>query len=338
MSQKRVRVGVIGLGVGEQHLLGFLQDSRCEVTTLCDLTPDHARAVAHRLGAAVRVTDRAEEILLDPDVDAVSLATYDQDHADQTCQALETGKHVFVEKPLCRTAAELHRVYQAWSRQGGRLKLASNLVLRSAPVFTWLRDRVQEGQFGRTYAFDGDYLYGRIHKITAGWRGQVEEYSVMEGGGIHLLDLFLWITGERPATVQAVGNRICTEGTAFRYDDFATALLQCPSGLVARITANFGCVHRHFHVVRLFGTRGTFVSDDQGPRIHTTRDEAVQAAPLRLPVRESSKAALIPEFVEAIVSDRDWNAETRLHFDVLSVCLACDRARQTQAPVGVEYV
>ncbi|MBM3459942.1 MAG: gfo/Idh/MocA family oxidoreductase, partial [Armatimonadetes bacterium] len=56
MSQKRVRVGVIGLGVGEQHLLGFLQDSRCEVTTLCDLTPDHARAVAHRLGAAVRVT------------------------------------------------------------------------------------------------------------------------------------------------------------------------------------------------------------------------------------------------------------------------------------------
>ena len=69
----------------------------------------------------------------------------------------------------------------------------------------------------------------------------------MEGGGVHLLDLLLWITGERPTSVTAMGNRICTRGTAFRYDDYVAATLQAPSGLVSRVTANFGCVHRHHH-------------------------------------------------------------------------------------------
>ena len=60
------------------------------------------------------------------------------------------------------------------------------------------------GVFGRIYAFEGDYLYGRMFKITNGWRRNIPDYSVMTGGGIHLIDLFLWLTGEK--------TRIC-------YDD-----------------------------------------------------------------------------------------------------------------------
>src|SRR6185503_7475057 len=102
----------------------------------------------------------------------------------------------------------------------------------------------------------------------------VPDYSVMAGGGVHLVDLMLWLTGQQPTTVSAVGNRIATANSRFAYDDFVTATYAFPSGLVGRITANFGCVHRHQHVVRVFGTKGTFIHDDAGARLHWTRDEA----------------------------------------------------------------
>src|SRR5437879_8574199 len=99
----------------------------------------------------------------------------------------------------------------------------------------------------------------------------------MQGGGVHLVDLMLWLTGQRPRSVTAVGNRICTEGTAFHYHDYVSATFTFASGLVGRITANFGCVHRHQHVLRVFGTKGTFIYDDMGPRLYNSRDLAVPA-------------------------------------------------------------
>ena len=52
----------------------------------------------------------------------------------------------------------------------------------------------------------------------------------MEGGSVHLVDLLLWLTGERPSKVSAIGNRMCTEKTSFRYQDFVAATLQYCTG------------------------------------------------------------------------------------------------------------
>ena len=332
----RLRVGIIGLGVGEQHIEGYLNTGACDVV-LCDCSAEKLD-LARRKYPGMPVSRDAKELLADPDIQVVSIASYDDAHAGQAIEALAAGKHVFVEKPLCQTRDQLQAVKQAWARHGGKVKLDSNLVLRAAPAYVWLKEKVAEGFFGWPFAFDGDYLYGRLHKITHGWRKDVANYSVMEGGGIHLLDLLLWISGERPARLTAVGNRICSRGTAFRYDDFVAVTMQCPSGLVARITANFGCVHRHQHVVRLFGTEATFLHDDAGPRFYQTRDPAVGPTPLLLPALPSSKGALIGPFVEAILTDRDMSAQTQLHFDVLSLCLACEEALRTGLPQEVCYV
>ncbi len=64
---------------------------------------------------------------------------------------------------------------------------------------------------------EGDYDYGRLWKITEGWRGDLESYSVTLGGTVHLVDLLLWLTGDRAVRVSATGNRIVTEGTKFRF-------------------------------------------------------------------------------------------------------------------------
>jgi len=335
MSQ--VRVGVIGLGVGREHAAGFVRIPGCRVQVLCDLSAATLQEVGGQFPGA-RLTRDAGEVLAAADVDLVSIATYDDTHAPLVVGALERGKHVFVEKPLCCNPAELAQIRRAWEGAGGRLQLAANLVLRSAPLYLWLRERVRAGDFGRLYAFDGEYLYGRLHKITEGWRGQVEGYSVMAGGGIHLLDLFLWLTGERPGRVCAAGNHIATEGTGFRYDDFAAATFECPSGVVARIAANFGCVHPHQHVVRVFGTEATFVYDDAGARWHRSRDPQAGAQPLDLSPRPETKGQLLPCFVAAVRGGRDLGAETRACFDTLSAVFASDAARQTRTWKDIVYL
>ena len=333
----RVGVAVVGLGVGAEHAQAYLGTGECDLLWLHDLDGVKAKTLASQLGTG-KAAESFEQVLDDPHVDVVSIATYDDAHFDQVVAALDAGKHVFVEKPLCRTLDELAAVKKAWYKGSGRLKLSSNLVLRQAPVYQWLKNRIESGELGQVYAFDGDYLFGRLHKITDEWRKDVDDYSVILGGGVHLIDLMLWLTGERPARVHAAGNRICTEDTEFRYNDFVAATLMTPSGLVARITANFGCIHRHQHVVRVFGADGTFVHDDSGARLHTTRDPSVEAEYLELPTLPPSKGELIGPFVSAVLDDDDLTAHTQEIFDVVSICAACDSAAASGMVEEIQYV
>jgi predicted dehydrogenase len=329
-----LHAAVIGLGVGEQHARAYHASTVCRLKWLLDLDSGKSERLALDVGAG-RAARSFAEILDDPQVDVVSIASYDDAHADQVVAALRARKHVFVEKPLCRNAGELSRIEKAWE-EGGRPHVGSNLVLRGAPLYRWLRARIDAGQFGRLYAFDGEYLYGRLWKITEGWRKDVPEYSVMLGGGVHLVDLMLEMTGECPATVFAVGNRVCSMGTGFRYEDYVAATYRMPSGLIGRITANFGCVHRHQHIVRLFGTEATFVYDDAGARVHRLRDpggppERPTADPL-----PPSKGVLIPEFLGAVREGRPSGPGAAREFALMRACFAADRALEAGRDVRVD--
>jgi len=332
---KQIKVGVVGLGVGEQHARAINANPHCKLECVYDLDFERAHQIAEKMSEC-GVANSYSELL--SKVDAVSIASFDDDHYSQIMEAISVGKHVFVEKPVCRTLAELRAVKAAWMSAGGRLKFRSNLVLRAAPLYLWLKQRIDSGDFGRIYSFDGDYLYGRLHKITEGWRKNVTDYSVMEGGGIHLVDLMLWLTKERPSLATAAGNAICTEGTDFRYNDFTAATFEFPSGMISRITANYGCVHRHQHAMRIFGTKATFLYDDQGPRWFSTRDPAISHNTISLSALPSSKGDLISSFVKAIIEDTDDRASTESFFDGISLCVAADRAAITGMRERINYV
>lgn len=333
---RRLRAAVIGLGIGEQHALAYWDHPGCELAVLCDLSEDKLIKARERF-PGVALTRDANAVLDDPTVDVVSIASFDDAHAEQVIRALDAGKHVFVEKPLCLRADELAAVKRAWTRHGGRIKLASNVVLRAAPLYRWLRQRIEAGDLGEVYAFDGDYLYGRLEKLTHGWRKDVDDYSVLAGGGIHLIDLFVWLFRQRPITTYAVGNRLCARGSAFRYDDFTAATLTCRSGMVARFTANFGCVHRHQHVVRVYGTRATFLYDDAGPRWHWTRDPTATSSALTVSPLPTSKGDFLREFLTAVQNDAEISDETQGHLDVMSIVLACERSARDRSLTEVKY-
>jgi len=100
---------------------------------------------------------------------------------------------------------ELDDIKSALARHP-RLTLSSNLILRKSPRFIELKGLIRDGLFGDIYGIEGDYLYGRLQKIVSGWRGEIEGYSVMHGGGIHLIDLLLWLLDEPVVEVAAMGN------------------------------------------------------------------------------------------------------------------------------------
>jgi predicted dehydrogenase len=328
-------VAVIGLGVGAQHALAYSRIRACTLRWLYDLDAARMKRVSAEIGQGAPI-ESFEAILDDELVDVVSIASYDDAHCGQIVAALRARKHVFAEKPLGRSIDELKEIKRAWEASGAHLE--SNLVLRAAPVYRWLREAIAAGELGEVYAFDGDYLYGRIHKITDGWRKDIQDYSVMQGGGVHLVDLMLWLTGQKPTSVAAAGNRICTSGTGSRYNDYVATTFRFPSGLIGRITANFGCVHRHMHVLRVFGTRATFILDDQGVRLHESRDPAGTARALDLATLPATKGDLIPGFVAAILDGSDPGPAARREFDVISACVAADRAALTGTWAHVEYV
>ncbi len=240
-----IRAGVIGLGVGQRHAEAYSRHPEVELRSLCDLDSEKLKT-AQELFPQATLTTNAMTLLRDPQLDVISIASYDDAHFEQIILALDNDKHVFVEKPVCLFAHEAAAI-RAKLREKPALRFSSNLLLRNSPRFQWLRQQLKDGLFGTPFYLEGAYDYGRIEKLTQGWRGRLPFYSIVLGGGVHLLDLFQWLSGDKVAEVMAYGNHKVTQGSAFRYPDLVAALLKFESGMVGRLTCNFGGVCPHFH-------------------------------------------------------------------------------------------
>jgi len=331
-----LNAAVIGLGVGEQHIAGYERHSDCRVTALCDIDPAKGREVQGRHPGKSLTTD-PDEILRDPTIDVVSIASYDQCHAEQILTALEYGKHVFVEKPLCLTRDEAVDIRTALSGKP-ELRLSSNLILRCCPRFCQLRDRVSSGAMGDIFAMEGDYLYGRIHKIVSGWRSETDGYSVILGGGVHMVDLLIWLKGKKVVEVSGAGNRVAAAGTSFRYNDFATAILRFEDDTIARVSSNYGCVYPHYHAVKIFGTEATFINQKDSGLYCWSRDpdDGMEVSGEAYP--GTHKGDHLHGFIDGILRQGVPGVDTEDVFSTMSVCLAIDEAIRTKTLVEVDYI
>lgn len=339
MESTPIGVGVIGLGVGEQHAQAYAAHPDCHLVAVCDRNPEQLAAVAERLPAC-RLYNCAEDLIDDQDVKVVSVASNDDNHYAQIVHILRSGKHVFSEKPLCLNADELQEIRDVWCQSSG-LRLSTNTVLRHSPRFRWLKEAIASGKLGTVYCLEADYVYGRIHKLIEGWRGQIPDYSVMLGGGIHMVDLMLWLTGQKPVEVMAYGSDLASRGTGYKGNDLALALLQFDSGMIAKIGANYASVHPHFHRLIVYGTEATFENSPESPSAHarfwTSRDPKQSPQLIDTAYPGIGKGDLIPAFVDAVCGrGAPYISEDEV-FSVVAVCLAIDQSIRDQGPVRVDF-
>jgi len=330
---QRLRAGVIGLGVGERHIDGFRRAVGVDVVALCDMDPAK-QAMARDRYPDCNVYARADELLDDPQIDVVAIASYDHHHASQIVRAFAAGKHVFSEKPLCVSEAELSTIREAQIRRPG-LRLSTNTVLRMSPRFRDLRDRIRRGELGRLFYAEADYNYGRLAKLKDGWRGQIPDYSVMLGGGVHMVDLLLWLSGRRVVEVVASGNKLCSEGYGFTTPDMVVAILRFDDGMLGKVSANFGCVYPHFHKLAVYGTEATFENGHDGASLYRSRDRDVPPDRIDTPYPGIEKGDLIPGFIDSIRGLARAEIEEDEVFATMEVCLAIDRSWREGVSVRV---
>jgi predicted dehydrogenase len=330
-----LRAGVIGLGVGEQHIGGYTDHPQAEVVAICDIDEAQLAKVAARHPGPLATADPSV-VLGHPEIDVVSIASYDDVHYAQIREALEHGKHVFAEKPVCLHEDEARHIAQLLRARPG-IRLSQNMPLRLSPRFVELREQIAAGALGRIFHVEGDYDYGRRHKLTDGWRGELPWYSVVLGGAIHMIDLLLWLTGDMPVEATALSSGIATAGTRFKHDDFVVALLRLESGATAKVTANLGCVSRHFHGLRVYGTEGTFVNGLPDATLYAPAPPPAEGRPVKVTTAYPGvgKGDLIAGFVDALLDGVTPPVPESQVLDVLAVCFAIERSVSEGRPATV---
>lgn len=334
---KKLRVGVIGLGVGEKHIHAYESHPDCEVVCLCDFSEEKLQ-MAREKYSGIRLTKDAAEIINDPEIDIVSIASFDDHHFNQVKSSILNKKHVFVEKPLCQFREEAVQIKYLLNNHPD-IKLSSNLNLRTAPRFNYLRDLIRVGEMGSIYYIEADYLWGRLHKLTDGWRKDMDYYSIINGAAVHMIDLLIWLTGMYPVEVKGYGNHIATRGSGFKFDDFVVLLLKFEDGTIAKVSANGGCVHPHFHKVAIYGTKQTFINDVSGGKLVSARDSMHTSADVSEEYPGEDKGDVIYSFVDSILNTGS-KAIVPLEdvFNTMSVCFAAEESIRQNNCVTVEYI
>ena len=332
-----LKVAIIGLGVGFKHLEALFHHDACHLVAACDFDKARLKEVENRY-PDLQTTTSADELFIDPAIDFVSIATYDEYHAQQVINALENQKHVFVEKPICLSLEELKKI-KACLLANPHLQLSSNLNLRTCPRFLHLRDQIQQGKLGTPFAIEADYLWGRLFKLTDGWRKDTPGYSVIHGAAVHVIDLICWLLGEKPVEVMGMGNRLCTKGSRFKEDDFSSCLLGFESGVVAKVSANAGCIHPHWHNLSVSGTLGSYIHNVNGAQYIFKKGEEFDFEPdSREYPAKRDRSYLIQSFVDTIIDKSTEEIITQKDvLDIMSICFAAEKSIQTKKNIPISF-
>ena len=215
-----VTVGVAGLGYWGPNLArNFAMIPGCELTWLCDAS-DPARAKLGQAHPTARVTADLQELLEDPELDAVALATPVPTHAELATRVLDAGKHCFVEKPLATTAADAQQAVDAAERADRTLMVGH--LLEYHPAVDRLHDLLGGGELGDLY-----YVYG--NRLNLGKLRSDE--NALWSLGAHDVSVVLALIGEEPVQCLAHGSSYVREGI----EDVVFCYLRFGSGAVAHL-------------------------------------------------------------------------------------------------------
>jgi predicted dehydrogenase len=232
----------------------FAAHPNSQVDAICAKEEDALTATSKEHGVSRCYTDFAD-IVSDPGIDLLVIATPHAMHADMAVKALRSGKHVIVEKPMCISLQECEEMIRAVEETGNLL--AVDQVLRFYPYYQSVKEHVVGGGLGDVYYAEADYLHNTANLIRERtvWRGAVEHshYPIL-GGGSHSLDMLRWLVGEV--------DRVHCEATRRALPDFAfpdcmVATLNFANGAVGKCTTSYGLVRSTMHNLVLFGTEGS---------------------------------------------------------------------------------
>ena len=220
VTQKPVRVAVVGLGYWGPNLVRNLYElPEAELVGVCDLEPERLERIARRYPGVRRTTSFAD-LLGDPRVEAVAIATSVATHFDLARAALEAGKHVLVEKPMAAASREALELI-ALAEDRGLVLMPGHTFLYS-PAVNAVRDLIQSDELGDIYFISSSRVNLGLHQ---------PDVSVVWDLGPHDFSILRYWLDEQPSSVSAT-SRCCVMPDV---PDVAFVNLCFPSGAIANV-------------------------------------------------------------------------------------------------------
>jgi myo-inositol 2-dehydrogenase/D-chiro-inositol 1-dehydrogenase len=250
-----LRFGLVGYGAwGKGHAQVIRRVAGCELRAVCARTEkSRAQAAAE---TAVDAYTNLDDLLARTDLDIIDVVVPNFLHEEIACAALESGRHVLLEKPMSTSVASCDRIL-AGARRAGRLLLVGH-VMRFSAMYIRMRDLVKSGALGdpRYVLID---LWRRPYRPgTDGWRldpQRVGNWTLEEP--VHYLDAIAWFLDSlgEPCTISAHGNR-SDASLAFRANtcDNFTAVVGYPGRAFAVFSQTLAAVEHHLSI-KIFGSK-----------------------------------------------------------------------------------
>jgi predicted dehydrogenase len=209
---KKISVAIIGCGTiaNNAHIPAYLKNPHAEIVYFCDILPERAEEAVKRYGVGKAVFDY-KEILHDDTVDAVSICTPNNVHAQIAIDFLRAGKDVLCEKPAARTYAEAVEMQKARHDTGRILNIG--VCNRFNTAVNKIKAMIDSGELGEVYHV---YISFRSHRSIPGLGGAFTTKAIAGGGalidwGVHFLDIVMYCCSDpRPKTVS--GQTFCKLG------------------------------------------------------------------------------------------------------------------------------
>jgi len=257
-----VRIGVVGLGYWGPNVVRNMSRV-ADLAWCCDLSTENRDRYAPQYPQA-RFTADFDDLLNDPSLDAIAVASSVPTHHPLGLRALAAGKHVFIEKPLAASVADARELVAAAEAADRRLMVGHLLLFH--PALAKVHELIDSGELGEIY-----YLYGNRVNL-----GQVRaDENALWSLGAHDVAVLLDLVGERPVEAQARGEcyvRPSVEDVVFGY-------LKFPSGAVAHLHLSWLDPHKT-RKLTVVGSQKMVVFDDmETDRKVTIYDKSASRAP-----------------------------------------------------------
>ncbi len=320
----KVRVCIVGMGIGRANGRAFMKNSRSEIVALCDVLEDRMQDFAKEIPNEVKFYTDYKTMCKDPDIDAVFVGTPNQLHVPVALEVLRNDKHVMVTKPLASSLAQAAEVVEVAEKSG--LVNMMSLGMRFSNQVQYLGKLRQQGYFG-------DLYYARAQAIR---RSRIPDWSlgfVREGGGafrdmgVHVLDAVWWLLGmPKPISVTGVAGAMFgprgkgywdfrqpdeSYWSQFKADDYGGGFIRFENGIGLQVES-FWASHQQLDGETQIDLLGT----DAGARLrpltlYQTVNNAPQNVTIDLPAGPDGFDNVAADFVNAILDGDECHAPLR---------------------------
>ena len=311
---RKIRFGIIGCGViAPNHANAIVHNSRAELTAVCDIIPEKAKAFQEKYHAPYFYTDY-REMLKREDIDVVCICTPSGLHGDMAIDAADAGKHVFCEKPMDIHADKMTRMIDTCRKDKVKLGCVFQRRLMKEAIAT--KKALESGEFGKIVLADAYLKYYRSQEYynSAGWRGtwDLDGGGALMNQGVHGIDMIQWLAGD----VESVFARCETLARHIDVEDTALALLKFKSGAVGVIEGTTSVYPAQDTRFEVHGENGSIIFSDSGfkqwRKIGSDKDtfpdvknEKVGGSSDPAAISSSGHYALIDDMISAVLKDRD---------------------------------